>query len=80
MYSRPVMARAKRAIVMAASVPLDVKRTISMCGMRSAIASANSTSRSVGMPKLVPSCIARDTASNTTSGACPSTSGPHDRM
>jgi hypothetical protein len=47
---RPVNPRATRSAVIVASVPDDTSLTISQLGTRSQIASASSTSRSVGAP------------------------------
>jgi hypothetical protein len=64
-----VKPRATRIALIVASVPLETKRSISTCGIRSVTSSASSTSASVGIPKLVPRRIARPTASSTTGGA-----------
>jgi hypothetical protein len=74
-----VNARARRTALIVASVPLDTNRIISRCGMRSRIASASSTSSSVGIPKLVPDCIVFSSASSTIGEAWPSASAPQDR-
>ena len=50
---------------MAASVPDDTRRTFSTDGTRAQIASASSTSPSVGTPYEVPPAAARCTASTT---------------
>ena len=64
--------------VSAASVPELTKRTISIDGKASQTSSANSTSRRVGAPKLVPSRAASVTASTTRGWACPRISGPQE--
>ena len=61
-----------------ASVPDDVMRTISADGIRAQISSASCTSASVGAPKLVPAAAAAWTADTTSGCACPAISGPHD--
>ena len=63
---------------MAASVPDETSRTFSTDGTASTISSARSTSRSVGVPKVVPSAAASCTASTISGSAWPKTSGPHD--
>ena len=63
---------------MHASVPLEQSRTFSIDGIAAHSASANSTSRSVGAPKLVPSAAARWIASITAGCACPSSIGPQE--
>ncbi len=65
MRSRPVTPRAMRSAVIVASVPLDTSRTRSQDGTRARMASASSTSRSVGAPNEVPSAAAACTASTT---------------
>src|SRR4029079_5691565 len=50
-----------------------------MWGIRWRINSPSCTSSSVGIPKLVPFCIALSRASRTIGGAWPSTSGPQER-
>ena len=76
--SRPVAARASRSAVIAASVPDETSRTISTDGTALAISSASSTSRSVAVPKLVPSRAAAITASTVSGSACPKISGPQE--
>jgi hypothetical protein len=49
-FVRPVAPRASRNADITASVPEDTSRTCSTPATRSAIASASSTSRSVGAP------------------------------
>ena len=68
--------RATRTADIVASVPDDTRRTISTEGTRSQIASASSTSRSVGAPYDVPSAAARCTASTMTGWACPAMIAP----
>ena len=68
----PVNPRATRMADIVASVPLDTRRTRSTLGTRSQIASASSTSRSVGAPYVVPSSGRRCTASTTAGCAWPS--------
>ena len=63
---------------MVASVPLETSRTFSHDGIRSRMASASSTSRSVGAPYDVPSAAARCTASTTLGWAWPRIDAPHD--
>ena len=63
---------------MAASVPDETRRTFSTDGTASTSSSARATSRSVGVPNVVPSAAASCTASTTSGSACPKTSGPHD--
>jgi hypothetical protein len=75
---RPVAPRASRTAVIAASVPDDTKRTFSTDGTCSAIASASSTSRSVGAPYDVPAAAACCTASTTAGWAWPRIDAPHD--
>ena len=76
--SRLVNPRATRIALIAASVPDETSRTSSIDGNASTISSANSTSRSVGAPKLVPSSAASRTASTVSGSACPKSSAPHD--
>ena len=61
---------------MVASVPLDTMRTFSQDGTRSVIASASSTSRSVGAPYEVPSPAAARTASTILGWAWPAMIAP----
>ena len=63
---------------MVASVPDDTARTISIDGSARVRRSANSTSRSVGAPKEVPSRAVRSMASSTSGWAWPTMSGPHE--
>ena len=63
---------------MPASVPDDTRRTLSTDGTRAAMASASSTSRSVGAPYDVPAAAARCTASTTAGCAWPRIDAPHD--
>ena len=69
--------RATRSALIVASVP-DDRRTISIDGTARDIASANSTSISVGAPKLVPRAAAFAIASRTRGCAWPRISGPHE--
>ena len=59
-------------------MPDEVIRTISAAGTRSTTSAANSTSASVGAPKLVPAAAAAPTADITSGWAWPAISGPHD--
>jgi hypothetical protein len=61
---------------MVASVPDDTSRTCSTEGTRAQMASARSTSRSVGAPYDVPSAAARCTASTMAGWACPAMTAP----
>ena len=54
---------------MAASVPDDTRRTCSHPGTREVMASASSTSPSVGAPKVVPRVAASATARTTRGSA-----------
>ena len=68
--------RATRTADIVASVPEDTSRTSSTEGTRSQIASASSTSRSVGAPYEVPSTAARCTASTIAGWAWPAMTAP----
>ena len=57
-----MIARARRIVLIAASVPEEVMRSISTPGMRDATSSASSTSPAVGAPKVVPLAAASTTA------------------
>ena len=70
--------RASRTALIVASVPDDTKRTISSDGTAPTASAASSTSSAVGIPKDVPRCAARPTASTTAGCAWPAISGPHD--
>jgi hypothetical protein len=70
--------RASRIALIAASVPEETSRTFSTEGTASTISAANSTSASVGAPKLVPLRAASRTASTVSGSAWPKTSAPHD--
>ena len=63
---------------MVASVPELTSRTISIDGTADRISSANSTSRSVGAPKLVPVSMTSRRASTTGCGQWPRISGPQE--
>src|SRR5436189_151546 len=65
MTLRPVAPRASLSALIAASVPELTRRTCSMLGTCARIASASSTSRSVGAPKESPSSTAACTAGCT---------------
>src|SRR5436305_404344 len=60
----------------AASVPLETNRTISIEGTARTTSSASSISRRVGAPKLVPWAAVRPMASTTGGNACPLINGP----
>ena len=76
MRERPVNARAVRAAIIVASVPVTTKRMTSMLGISREIVCASSTSSGVAIARLVPWPIASRTASTTTSGEWPSGFGP----
>ena len=61
---------------MAASVPDDTSRTCWQPGTRAQMASASSTSPSVGAPKVVPRSAASATARTTLGSAWPSIDAP----
>jgi hypothetical protein len=61
---------------MVASVPEEVKRTLSTDGIDAAIRSAHSTSRRLPAPKWVPRCSCRSTASTTVGWAWPRSRAP----
>src|SRR5262249_16274747 len=61
LFARPVAPRARGIAVLGASVPDDPSRTLSTLATRDSIASASSTSRSVGAPYDVPADAARAT-------------------
>ncbi len=63
---------------MVASVPDETSRTLAIDGTAAQSFSANTTSRSVGAPKLVPAAAASRTASSTSGCAWPRIIGPHD--
>ncbi len=65
---------------MAASVPELTSRTISIEGTRAMMASASSTSRSVGAPNEKPSSTAFCTASTTAGWPWPRIIGPQEPM
>jgi hypothetical protein len=58
----------------------ETRRTCSMLGTRPMMASASSTSRSVGAPKLKPSRAADSTASSTAGWPWPRIIGPQEPM
>ena len=60
------------------SVPLLVMRTFSTEGTALQMRRAISTSRGLGMPKLVPDRAVSCTAAMTAGGACPRMAGPHE--
>ncbi len=78
MRSRPVKPRATRIADMVASVPEFTRRTIWMEGTAPQMASAISTSRSVGAPKLVPLSNASRKVSRIAGCRWPSSSGPQE--
>jgi hypothetical protein len=63
---------------MAASVPDETRRTISIDGTASTISAASATSPSVGAPNVVPRRSASSTAASVSGSAWPKRSGPHD--
>ena len=75
-----VAPRATRIALIPASVPLLTRRSMSMLGTRSRMASASSTSRSVGAPKEKPSRAAFCTASSTAGWPWPRIMGPQEPM
>ena len=70
--------RARRTALIAASVPLETRRTISTLGIASTIRSASSTSSSVGAPNDVPRAAAAVAASTISGHAWPKSIAPHD--
>ena len=70
--------RARRTAVIVASVPVETRRTFCAAGTRARIASARSTSATVGAPKLSPRAAASRTASTTSGCAWPSSAGPQE--
>ena len=72
--------RATRTADIAASVPDETNRTFSIDGTAATTASAISTSRVVGAPKLDPSSSASTTAARTLGCAWPRIIGPHEPM
>ena len=70
--------RARRIALMAASVPLETSRTISIEGIAAVMRSASSTSASVGAPNVVPRSAAARAASTISGRAWPNRSAPHD--
>ena len=65
-------------MLIAASVPEETRRTISIDGTASTISAARSTSPSVGAPKVVPRDSASATAASVAGSAWPKSSGPHE--
>jgi hypothetical protein len=76
--SRPVIPRASRTTLIAASVPELVIRTISTEGILAATSSASCTSARVAAPKLVPRFAASITAATTAGSAWPRIIGPQE--
>ncbi len=76
MRDRPVWPRATRTALMAASVPEETRRTCSQPATRAQMASARSTSPSVGAPNVVPAAAASDTALTTRGSAWPRMEAP----
>lgn len=71
------MPRASRAAVITASVPEQVKRTLSMAPpMRATTAWASRSSTSLGAPNEVESATACSTAATTSGWAWPAIIGP----
>ena len=68
--------RATRMALMAASVPDDTSLTCWQPATRAQMASASSTSPSVGAPKVVPRPAARSTAPTTAGWAWPRIEAP----
>ncbi len=65
-------------MLIAASVPDETSRTISIDGTASTISAARSTSPSVGAPNVVPRASASETAASVVGSACPKSSGPQE--
>ncbi len=78
--ARPVTPRATRMADIVASVPDETNRTFAIDGTAATTASAISTSRIVGAPKLVPSASAPATAARTSGWPWPRIIGPHEPM
>src|SRR5450759_3515349 len=78
MRSRPVAPRASRTALIAASVPLEVKRRRSIEGIAARTSSPSSTSRGDVAPSANPSSAAARTASTTSGRAWPRSAGPHE--
>ena len=70
-------ARASRSALIAASVPVATKRTMSMPGTRAVTRSASSTSGGDIRPNSTPRPSWRSIASRTKAGLCPKSAGPH---
>src|SRR5438132_13120972 len=77
-FVRPVQALARRTALMVASVPELTNRTASIEGTKQQTSSANSTSPSVGAPKVVPRAAVLFTCWTIFGCACHKMMDPHE--